>query len=62
MCGEGCHCGCGEGSRRHGHHDRFTRRFQTRDEQIAELEGYLTDLKAEARAVEERLADLRRAA
>jgi hypothetical protein len=62
MCGEGCHCGCGREPRGHGHHDRFSRRFQTRDEQIAELEGYLTDLKAEARAVEERLADLRRAA
>jgi hypothetical protein len=60
MCGEGCCCGCEEG-RGHGRHDRFVRRFQTRDEQIADLEGYLKELKAEARAVEERLAELRRA-
>ena len=55
-CGEDhgeCECGCHS-----GHH--FGRRFQTKAEQIAELEAYLTDLKAEVQAVEERLADLRR--
>jgi hypothetical protein len=55
-CGEGhgeCECGC------HGGH-HFERRFQTKAEQIAELEAYLTDLKAEVQAVEEHLADLRR--
>ena len=53
-CGEGeCECGC------HGGH-HFERRFQTKAEQIAELEAYLTDLKAEVHAVEEHLADLRR--
>ena len=53
--GHVCHCGeggCG------GHH--FERHFQTKAEQIAELEAYLTDLKAEVQAVEEHLADLRR--
>jgi hypothetical protein len=53
-CGEGhCECGC------HGGH-HFERRFQTKAEQISELEAYLTDLKAEVQAVEEHLADLRR--
>jgi hypothetical protein len=57
-CGEGCHCqdggcqcDCGGG--------RFRRRYQTKAEQISELEEYLAELKAEAQAVEERLADLR---
>ena len=48
----GCQCGCGNGG--------FQRRYQTKGEQIAELEGYLGELKAEAQAVEERLADLRK--
>jgi hypothetical protein len=53
-CGEGdCECGCHS-----GHH--FERRFQTKAEQIAELEAYLADLKTEVQAVEEHLADLRR--
>jgi hypothetical protein len=55
-CGEGhgeCECGC------HGGH-HFERRFQTKTEQIAELEAYLADLKTEVQAVEEHLADLRR--
>jgi len=55
-CGEGhgeCECGC------HGGH-HFERRFQTKAEQIAELEAYLADLKTEVQAVEEHLADLRR--
>jgi hypothetical protein len=54
-CGEGhgeCECGCHSGP-------HFERRLQTKAEQIAELEGYLTDLKAEVQAVEEHLADLR---
>ncbi len=54
--GEGpgeCECGC------HGGH-HFERRFQTKAEQIAELEAYLNDLKAEVQAVEEHLADLHR--
>jgi hypothetical protein len=53
--GCGCSCGCsccGEPG--------FKRRYQTRAEQIAELEGYLEELTTEVRAVEERLADLKR--
>ncbi len=48
-------CGCGG----HGSHS-FKRRFQTKAEQIAELEVYLGELKTEVQAVEEQLADLRR--
>ncbi len=59
-CGEshgGCGCGCGcEGRAHHG----FERRYQTKAEQISTLEAYLSDLKTEAQAVEEHLADLRR--
>jgi len=36
------------------------RRYQTKAEQIAELEAYLNDLKLEVQAVEEMLADLRK--
>ena len=50
-CGGGCNC---EG----GSH--FSRRYQTKEEQIAELENYLKDLKLEVQAVEERLTDLRK--
>jgi hypothetical protein len=52
-CGGECECGC------HGGH-HFERRFQTKAEQIAELEAYLAELKTEVQAVEEHLADLRR--
>jgi hypothetical protein len=58
-CGEGCGCGCsccGCGSSEQG----FKRRYQTKAEQVAELERYLADLKDEVQAVEERLADLKR--
>jgi hypothetical protein len=51
----GCDCGCeccGE--------DRFQRRYQTKAEQIKELEAYLADLKLEVQAVEEQLADLKK--
>ena len=51
-CDCGCEC-CGGG--------RFHRRYQTKAEQIAELEAYLAELKTEVQAVEERLADLRTA-
>jgi hypothetical protein len=47
-----CDCECCRG-------DRFHRRYQTKAEQIAELETYLGELKTEIQAVEERLADLR---
>jgi hypothetical protein len=56
-CGEsGCHCdescGC--------ENIHFQRRYQTKAEQIADLENYMSDLKQEVQAVEERLTDLRK--
>jgi hypothetical protein len=51
-CECGCECSC---------HDRhFERRYQTKAEQITELEAYLSELKTEVQAVEEHLADLRK--
>lgn len=44
-------CGCG---RHHG----FERRFLTREEKIARLERYLGDLREEAKAVEEHIAEM----
>ncbi|OGO36647.1 MAG: hypothetical protein A2W35_16705 [Chloroflexi bacterium RBG_16_57_11] len=60
---QGCNCGetgcdCGEGCCGSGNH--FQRRYQTKAEQIADLESYLSELKQEVQAVEERLADLRK--
>jgi hypothetical protein len=47
-CGhEGCHCSC-----------HFERRYQTKAEQIAALDTYLSELKLEVRAVEEKIAEL----
>ncbi len=43
-----CHAGRG-----------FARHFSTREERITRLEEYLKDLQAEAKAVEERLAQMR---
>jgi hypothetical protein len=37
----------------------FHRRFTTREERIAWLEEYLKELQAEAKAVEERIAELK---
>ena len=58
-CRDGCKCGCsccgGDSSER-----GFKRRYQTKAEQVAELEQYLKDLRDEVQAVEERLADLNR--
>jgi hypothetical protein len=48
----GCQCSC--------HERHFERRYQTKAEQITELEAYLSELKIEVQAVEEHLADLRR--
>jgi hypothetical protein len=53
-CGSGCGCECG------GDGHTFQRRFQTKAEQIEELEVYLVELKLEMQAVDERLADLRK--
>ncbi len=66
-CGEGGRCEC-EREDGGGHGERycccsedggFRRRYKTRAEQIAELETYLADLKAEVQAAEERLGVLR---
>ena len=56
---QGCSCGChgGCGCECGGH---FERRYQTKAEQIKELEAYLEELKTEVQAVEEHLADLRK--
>ncbi len=48
--------GCGE-SGREGH---VHRHYQTRAEQITNLETYLDELKSEMQAIEERLTDLRK--
>jgi hypothetical protein len=49
-------CECGSCCKEDG---GFRRRYKTRAEQIAELEAYLADLKAEVQAAEERLGELR---
>jgi len=53
-CENGCECDCECCAG-----DRFQRRYQTKAEQINELETYLADLKLELQAVEEQLADLK---
>jgi hypothetical protein len=57
-CGCGSECECGGECSCHDRH--FERRYQTKAEQIAELEAYLSELKTEVQAVEEHLADLRK--
>ena len=57
-CEKGCTCDCG--CECCGGGDHFHRRFQTKAEQVEELEAYLADLKLEVQAVEEHLADLRK--
>jgi hypothetical protein len=57
-CGEQCNCNCGCECCKCG--DHFQRLYQTKEEQIADLEAYLNDLKLEVQAVEEHLADLRK--
>jgi len=63
--GHGCCCnehgrhghrGCGE-----SHGRRFHRRFATRAERVAWLEEYLEDLRAEVKAVEEHIAEMKAA-
>ena len=72
MCGQGEHylshdCDCGGGHPQHGcccgeggreRRMDFQRRFRTREERIVWLEGYLAELQAEAKAVEERVAEM----
>ena len=57
---QGCSCGCDGscGCECGGHAGHFERRYQTKAEQIAELEAYLEERKTEVQAVEEHLADL----
>ena len=59
-CNEGQECSCSCGCECCGNGRRFERRYQTKTEQIAELEAYLSELKTEVQAVEEHLADLRK--
>ncbi len=56
-----CDYKSGENSCQCGEAYPFTRRFQTREEQIARLEQYLADLQAETRAVNEQIARLQTA-
>jgi hypothetical protein len=63
MCNEyqcDCGCDCCQGNCDCHSGGRFHRRYQTKAEQIAELEAYLAELKSEVQAVEEHLADLRK--
>jgi hypothetical protein len=55
-CCRGHECDCDE--HRGRGHSRLHRRYQTKDEMIAELQAYLEDLEAEVMAVKERVADL----
>ena len=52
----GCSCGC------HQHHGgmRFHRHFISREEIIIRLEEYLKQLQAEAKGVEERIAEMKK--
>lgn len=59
-CNEGQECSCSCGCACCGNGTRFERRYQTKAEQITELEAYLSELKTEVQAVEEHLADLRK--
>jgi hypothetical protein len=57
-----CGCGCGHhpaGSCTCGQPSQFGRRFHTKEEMIVWLEGYLKDLRQEAKAVEVRIADMK---
>ena len=53
---EGCNCGC------HRHHGGmgFHRRFISQEEIVSRLEEYLKQLQAEAKGVEERIAELKK--
>jgi len=59
--GQGSGCRCEEESGHHGGWGHFGRRFRTREERISNLEEYLQALQAEAKAVEEHLAELKAA-
>ncbi len=55
---DGCRCCCGEGCDCQPRSGGLQRRYTSRAERIASLEGYLADLEAETTAVRERIADL----
>jgi hypothetical protein len=55
-----CDCGCSCGCDCCGGERDFQRRYQTKAEEITELEAYLSKLKLEVQAVEEHLADLKK--
>ena len=55
--GKAGHRGCGTEQWAPG--SSFRRRFATRDERIAHLSTYLGELRAEAQAVEEHIAELK---
>ncbi|MFC2015857.1 hypothetical protein ACFLUM_02880 [Chloroflexota bacterium] len=57
--GEAWHSGCDAELRAPGR--KFRRRFATRDERIARLGTYLSELRSEAQAVEEHIAELKAA-
>jgi hypothetical protein len=59
-CNEGEKCSCNCGCEDCGNGEQFERRYQTKAEQVTELEDYLADLMLEVQAVEEHLADLRK--
>ena len=70
-----CNCGCHGHHGDHGHHgynrtsqhqhgcccgsNHGIRQFQTKEEILTELEEYLEQLKAEAKGVEERIAEFK---
>ena len=51
--GVGHHCGCGA----HG----YPQQPATREESISQLEQYLKDLQAQAKALEERISEMEKA-
>ncbi len=53
------YCGCLGGE--HPYEIHFHRRFSTRAERITRFEEYLRDLQAEAKAVEEKIAEMKTA-
>jgi hypothetical protein len=59
--GQGWGCRCEEESGHHGGPGPFGRRFLTREERIAGLEEYLQALRAETKAVEEHIAEMKAA-
>jgi hypothetical protein len=55
-----CRCDGGQGGCCcDGGHGGFRRRYRSKAETVAQLESYLTELKAEAQAVEERIKEIR---